>query len=87
MKEIPLTQGKVALVDDEDCERLNQFKWYALKRPNTWYAVRNVWVENKRTAISMHREIMDASRGQEIDHKNGDGLYNLKVNLRFCTSQ
>lgn len=87
MKEIPLTQGKVAIVDDEYYERLNQFKWYALKRPNTWYAVRNIYVENKRTAISMHREIMDASKGQEIDHKNGDGLYNLKVNLRFCTCQ
>ena len=87
MKEIPLTQGKVALVDDEDYERLNQFKWYALKRPNTWYAVRNILVENKRTSISMHREIMDASKGHEIDHINGDGLYNLKTNMRFCTCQ
>lgn len=87
MKEIKLTQGKIAIVDDEDFEWLNQFKWYAHKRTNTWYAVRNIWVENRRTAISMHREIMGASKGQEIDHRNGDGLYNLKVNLRFCTCQ
>ncbi len=29
MKEIPLTQGKVALVSDEDFERVSAFKWMA----------------------------------------------------------
>jgi len=39
-REIPLTQGKVAIVDAKDFECLNQFKWYAHKNVNTWYAVR-----------------------------------------------
>ena len=33
-KEIPLTQGYVALVDDEDYERVNKFKWHALALQN-----------------------------------------------------
>lgn len=41
MKEIPLTQGKVASVDDCDYEYLNQWKWHPLKSGKTFYAVRN----------------------------------------------
>ena len=29
MREIALTEGKVALVDDRDFERLSQWKWHA----------------------------------------------------------
>lgn len=43
MKRIPLTQGKFALVDNEDFEWLNQFKWYALKTTYGGYvAIRNI---------------------------------------------
>ena len=55
MKQIPLTQGKFALVDDEDFEYLNQFKWCALKRPHTFYAVRNLPNgKGKQKLIGMH---------------------------------
>lgn len=33
----------------------------------------------------MHRFIMNAQKGQIIDHINGNGLDNRKENLRFCT--
>lgn len=59
MKQIPLTQGQVALVDDENYESLMNHKWCAVWDPsvNTWYAVRNTpRPEHKR--IWMHREIM-----------------------------
>lgn len=89
MREIKLTQGKIAIVDDEDFERLNQFKWFAYKNQSgTWYAGRNSKIINgKRFTIRIHREIMNALAGVQVDHVNGDGLFNCKENLRLCTHQ
>lgn len=85
MKEIPLTQGKVALVDDEDFERLSQWKWYARKDGSTLYAVRNA-PGPERGTILMHREVLGDVPGEmDIDHVDGDGLNNQKANLRIIT--
>lgn len=83
MKEIPLTQNKVAIVDDEDYEWLMQWKWRAKKDGRTYYAVRTIW--SKRRDLSMHRLIMGEPEGMEVDHKDGDGLHNWRKNLRVCT--
>jgi len=87
MKEIKLTQGQVALVDDEDFEELNRFKWSVHKSGKTYYAERNSpTINGKRTTIKMHHEILGKPpEGLEIDHINGDGLFNLKINLRYVT--
>jgi len=87
MKEIPLTRGLVALVDDEDFEQVSQFKWYPHVLPHTTYATRFVKDETGRvkTSQSMHRFLMDASKGVEVDHKNGNGLDNQRGNLRFAS--
>jgi hypothetical protein len=81
MKIIPLTQGKIALVDDEDYDRLSPHKWYAHNRCQTSYAQR--WIENK--VCMMHRIILSAPTGVEIDHIDGNGLNNQKSNLRVVT--
>lgn len=85
MREIKLTQGKVALVDDEDFERLNTHKWCVMKTYGLFYAVRHTPKPNRRT-ILMHREIIGAQPGQMVDHIGGNGLNNQQANLRFCTN-
>lgn len=95
MKEIKLSkQGKnkgkyVALVDDEDFERINQFRWHATKMGNNIYACRSCWIEGKKRTLMMHSYILNiehsAINGIEVDHWNHIGLDNQKHNLRICT--
>lgn len=88
MKEIKLTQGLSALVDDEDFEWLNQWKWYAHKRHGSTYAIRNIQVGDKRSAIKMHRLIMGLENveGKMVDHKDRNGLNCQRNNLRVCNA-
>lgn len=88
MREIPLTQGKVAIVDDEDFERVSAFRWHALKRPNgLWHAVRTQKRQGKKQHIYMHRFITGALPGEEVDHENRNGLDNQRKNIRRCTKR
>lgn len=89
MPEIPLTQGMVAMVDDEDFEYLNQWKWFALKCKGPVYAARNQGQKQggKHKIILMHRLILNVPKNKEIDHKDGDGLNNLRSNIRICNHQ
>jgi hypothetical protein len=79
---IPLTQGKFALVDDEDFDYLNQWKWCALykKHINTYYAVRS-----GIGATHMARLIMSTPKGMVVDHINHNTLDNRRSNLRNVT--
>lgn len=90
VKEIPLTKGRVALVDDEDYEHLMQWKWHLYNKGyanRTIEAPREAGGKRKKTGCQMHRYIMNAPKGSMIDHINGDKLDNRKENLRFCTDQ
>jgi len=87
MKEIKLTQGKFALVDDDMFEELNQFKWYADKNKYTFYAKRNICINGKRTTSFMHRVILELmDKNTHCDHKDLNGLNNQKSNLRKCSN-
>lgn len=87
MKEIQLTQGQVALVDDEDFEILLQWKWCAQKKRlgSGFYAKRGTKVNRKSRNLFMHRYILNLQKGQMVDHRDGNGLNNQKSNLRLCT--
>ncbi len=80
-KLIPLTRGRFAIVDAEDYEWLNQYKWHVSKSGCSEYAVRC----QGRKHISMHRLLLNAPPGLLVDHRDCNGLNNRKANLRLCT--
>lgn len=89
VKEIPLTQGKVALVDDEDYEEVMRHRWYVrqCEKSRTTYASARVGYGRKGTrTVYMHRLVLgDDPDGRSIDHVNLNGLDNRRVNLRWAT--
>ena len=87
MKLIPLTKGQFAQVDDWNYDWLNQWKWQAWKnkQSKTFYATRSVRIKGKHSVIKMHRLIMNAKKGQQVEHKDRQGLNCLEENLRFST--
>src|SRR5581483_9498486 len=88
MKRIPLSQGQVAIVDAQDFGYLSQFKWFALKAPRTFYAVRNAPMINgkRRGLIYMHRVILGLNSARVlVDHKDRNGLNNRRRNLRAAS--
>ena len=88
MKEIKLTQGKVALVDDEDYERLVAMgKWCFHNKGYAMIIKELKKPDGQRTskAIYMHRVIMGAEKGVLVDHRDCNGLNNQKSNLRLCS--
>lgn len=87
MKEIPLNQGKVALVDEEDYEQIRGYHWHVSQpRSRYCYARCNYYdrIGHRRTLL-MHRLIMNAPPGMEVDHINHNGLDNRRINLRLCS--
>lgn len=86
MKKIKLSKGEYTLVDDEDFEYLNQWKWSLLESRGAKYAMRNDY-SNGVKSIKMHRLIMNLNSDNKelVDHIDNDGLNNQKVNLRLAT--
>ena len=78
--------GYSTLVDDDDFEELNKYKWHLDSNRNghIGYASRRI---GNNTSVPIHRVVMKAKKGQIIDHINRNPLDNRKENLRFCTTQ
>lgn len=88
MKQIPLSNGEVTLVDDQDYAYLNQFSWRSKRSDGSkqlYHAVRDVAVGDKKLTIRMHRLITEADQDQMVLHINGDGLDNRRRNLQLRT--
>lgn len=91
MKEIIISgksgKGKFVLVDDQDYEYLNRWKWFL---NNHGYVARNMYTTDHEGRIKhknerMHRIIMQTPVGMETDHINGNKIDNRRENLRICT--
>ena len=78
MKELELTNGQFAIVDDEDFDELNQWKWTFSKG----YAIR---CDKFGNSIYMHRAVNKTPTGMQTDHINQNKLDNRKENLRAST--
>jgi len=82
-RKIKLTRGKLALIDNEDFEYLNQWKWH-------WdgeYAARTIKFNGITHKITMHRLILNnIPKGKESDHINRDKLDNRRNNLRIVSN-
>jgi hypothetical protein len=96
MREIPLSRGQVAIVDDEDYEWISKYKWFAHwdVAMGSYYACRNQYVlgsgrdRPKYIRFSMHREILGLKRGdrRKGDHREpSNTLDNRRSNLRIST--
>lgn len=87
MKELQLTKGYVAIVDDEDYERVGGRVWKALvnKESRTVYAVHWESAMGRTVAVLLHRFLMGAPIGVEVDHRDGNGLNCRRYNLRLAT--
>lgn len=83
MKEIKLTQGYSAIVDDEDFEELSKYKW----QYHLGYAKRGLYIPEKRNNInlSMHKQITSCPKGLVVHHINHNRLDNRKENLKICS--
>ena len=86
-REIPLTKGYVAIVDDEDFERINAHKWNVLVgNSGVVYGQRTTCTGGKKRTLLLHREVMGHGPGDpQIDHRDGDGRNCQKSNLREAT--
>ena len=83
MKSIKTIKGAIAIVDDEDYERVLTQNWFFDGR----YIVANPWnkTTKKQDHIYLHRFILDTPKGMVTDHINNNPLDNRKSNLRTCS--
>jgi hypothetical protein len=88
VRELSLTCGMVAVVDDKDFDLLAGYSWSAVPatRPKgLFYAVATVRTAGKSRTVYMHRLITGAPADIQVDHKDRNGLHNWRGNLRLAT--
>lgn len=87
-RRVPLTHGHYAWVEMQDYDFLMQWKWHARWSPlgKCFYVSRSELIDGKHVTIQMHRVIMRAPKGLDVDHKiPGNTLDNRRSNLRIAT--
>lgn len=85
MREIPLVNGGVALIDAEDWPLVSGFSWRRVKNGHIWYVMAQFRRSGIKKWVRMHRLIMKTTPGQRVDHKSRNALDNRKSNLRIAS--
>ena len=85
MKELVLSQGRTALLDEFDYERVSRWKWTAASIGSNWYALRVMRGKGKSKTVYLHRHLLNPPKGYLVDHINGSSLDNRRKNLRICS--
>lgn len=88
MKKFALPTGEAVVIDDDDWARVSAFSWRKIKSGNdAGFSVgTTIRKGTKRVTVLLHRFILSAKRGVEVDHKNGDRFDNRKAMLRLLTA-
>lgn len=81
MKTIKLTNGKVAICDDDTYPGLMKFSWRAVKGKCCYYAKSTIKDKYRNYDLSMHRMVARTPFGQVTHHINGNSLDNRRCNL------
>lgn len=90
MKKVIVSKKFISIVDDEDFEGVRRFKWQAIKKKSGVIYAQTRWhikMENGKQLLGnalLHRFILNAPKGKQVDHIDGNGLNNRKENLRLC---
>ena len=85
MRELAVGRSNIALIDDEDYERAVRLSWCLTTIRGAKHVYRYARARLGGRKVSLHRFILDAPRGADVDHINGDGLDNRRLNLRACS--
>jgi hypothetical protein len=87
---VQLTRGFSTLIDECDLPKLGGYSWNAKRFTSGIYAARNEHASKgsknrKYRTLLLHRVLMDAPPGMEVDHRDGDKLNNTRSNIRLAT--
>jgi HNH endonuclease/AP2 domain len=74
--EIVTARGDRFVIDLEDVEKA---------QGRSWYITTGGYAATGRETVRLHRLLLDAPKGMEVDHIDGDLTNNMRVNLRLCT--